>query len=86
MGLPGWAEIEYRYVRPVIAVGCAYEVVAIATDRVPTISKMIGWLYSRPPGRLALWLGYGWLTCHLCERVIVTLAEEIADAVATPED
>lgn len=76
MGLPGWAEIEYRYVRPLIAAGGAYECLAIVSGRVPTISAVVGRLYNRPSGRVVLWVLWGWLTTHLMERVVEQAVEE----------
>ena len=70
-----WEGIEYRYMRPVIAVGCAYETVAIVSNRVPTISKLVGRLYNDPRGRVALWVVWGYLTTHLMERVVEQAVE-----------
>ena len=55
--------------RAIIAIGCAYEIVAVTTDRVPTITAMVqrssrmGWA-----GRFALWLWLGFCVDHFIDR------------------
>ena len=55
--------------RVVIAAGCAYEILALATDRVPTITAIIQ-RSSRLPwiGRIALWLWLGFVVDHFIDR------------------
>ncbi len=73
-----WQAFEHRYVRPVIGVGCAYEAVAIGSNRLPTISELVHRLYRQPAGRLALAVLLGWLGVHLAEREVVRV---VTDAV-----
>ena len=55
--------------RAVIAAGCLYEIVAVSTDRVPTITAIIQ-RSSRLPwiGRIALWLWLGFVVDHFIDR------------------
>lgn len=56
-----------------VAAACAYEVVAIASGRCPTITKLCHTARRHPLWRLPLVMGWGWLTYHLwCE------ADEVA--------
>lgn len=58
-------EIEDRYLQHAFAGACAYEAVAIVTDRVPTISALVRRMYEKPAGRFVLWGVWGYLTVHL---------------------
>lgn len=50
----------------VVAVGCAYEVAAITSSKVPTISQLSWKLRDRHPvGAAALWGALGILAWHL---------------------
>jgi len=49
----------------VVAGACAYEVVAIVSTRVPTITAIWHRLRDDKIGRLGLWLVLGWLIEHL---------------------
>ena len=55
--------------RAVIAAGCAYEIVAVTSDRVPTItavvqrSSRLSWI-----GRVGLWLWLGFIVDHFIDR------------------
>jgi hypothetical protein len=45
---------------------CAYEVTALATGRVPTISRACWWLRKQHPlGGVAIWTALGVLSWHL---------------------
>lgn len=55
--------------RILIALGCAYEIVALTTNRVPTITAIIQ-RSSRLPwiGRIGLWLWLGAVVDHFIAR------------------
>ena len=77
-----WEAFEHDIVRPLIGVGCAYEAVAIGTNRVPTISEFVHRMYRRPGGRIALALVLGWLGVHLAEREVVRVVTEAVEEAA----
>ena len=55
--------------RAIIAVGCAYEIVAVTTDRVPTITATVQRSARLPwVGRIALWLWLGFVVDHFVDR------------------
>jgi hypothetical protein len=54
--------------RAVIAAGCAYEIVAVATDRVPTITAIVKMAGRLRFGRFVLWLWLGFIVDHFIER------------------
>lgn len=55
--------------RLIIAAGCAYEIVALTTNRVPTITAIVQ-RSSRLPwiGRVSLWLWLGFTVDHFIDR------------------
>ena len=55
--------------RATLVVGCAYEIVAVVTNRVPTITSIVQ-NASRLPwvGRIALWLWLGAIVDHFIYR------------------
>jgi len=53
-----------------IAAGCVYEIVAVATDRVPTITAIVKMSGRFRFGRFALWLWLGFIVDHFIEREI----------------
>ncbi len=54
--------------RVVLVVGCAYEIVALITDRVPTITSIIQSTSRLRFGRFALWLWLGFIVDHFIAR------------------
>lgn len=54
--------------RLVIALGCAYEIVALATDqRVPTITAIVKRTGRHPLGRVLVWGWCGFVAWHFLE-------------------
>lgn len=52
--------------RVVLVAGlCVYEVAAIASGRVPTITALAWKLRKHPVGHVAIWGALGWLSWHL---------------------
>jgi threonine dehydrogenase-like Zn-dependent dehydrogenase len=51
----------------VLAAGCAYEIVALATP-LPTITAMIQRAGRHRVGRVAVWLWVGYVSEHFLER------------------
>lgn len=54
--------------RSVIAAGCVYEIVALVTDRVPTITEIVKMSGRLRFGRFILWLWLGFIVDHFIER------------------
>lgn len=54
--------------RIAVAVGCAYEIVALVSDRVPTISEVVVSASEHPAGRFAAWLFVGGWSYHFLVR------------------
>jgi hypothetical protein len=53
--------------RGILVVGCVYEVVAVTTRKVPTITRILKTLGSKPYGKAALWLWTGYISAHFLE-------------------
>ena len=53
--------------RAVLLVGCAYEIVALTTRKVPTVTRILKTIGSRPYGKAALWLWTGYVSAHFLE-------------------
>lgn len=51
----------------VLLVGCAYEIVAIATRGVPTITRLLKTLGKQPVGKALLWMWCGYISWHFLE-------------------
>ena len=51
----------------VLLVGCAYEIVALTTKRVPTITRILRTVGSKPQGKALLWLWTGYVSAHFLE-------------------
>jgi hypothetical protein len=49
----------------VVLGGCVYEIVAILSRKIPTITSIAHRLRVHHVGRFALWLLFGWLIEHL---------------------
>jgi len=50
--------------RGVLLVGCAYEIVALTTRKVPTVTRILKTIGSKPYGKAALWLWTGYVSAH----------------------
>jgi hypothetical protein len=48
----------------VLLAGCAYEIVALTTRRVPTITRILQTVGSKPHGKALLWLWIGYVSAH----------------------
>lgn len=53
--------------RGILLVGCIYEVVALTTRKVPTVTRILKTIGSRPYGKAALWLWTGYVSAHFLE-------------------
>ena len=53
--------------RAVLLVGCAYEIVALTTRKVPTVTRILKTIGARPYGKAALWLWTGYVSAHFLE-------------------
>lgn len=54
--------------RAVLIAGCLYEVAALTTSRVPTITASIKYVgRSHPAGRLVVWAWCGYVAWHFLE-------------------
>ena len=51
----------------VLLVGCAYEIVALTTKKVPTITRILQTVGSKPHGKALLWLWIGYVSAHFLE-------------------
>lgn len=53
--------------RAVLLVGCAYEIVALTTRKIPTVTRILKTIGARPYGKAALWLWTGYVSAHFLE-------------------
>jgi hypothetical protein len=53
--------------RAMLLVGCVYEIVALTTRKVPTVTRILKTIGSRPYGKAALWLWTGYVSAHFLE-------------------
>lgn len=53
--------------RIVLLVGCVYEIVALTTRKVPTVTRILKTIGARPYGKAALWLWTGYVSAHFLE-------------------
>jgi len=51
----------------VLLVGCAYEIVALTTRRVPTITRILRTVGSKPQGKALVYLWIGYISAHFLE-------------------
>ena len=58
--------------RVVIAVGCVYEIVALATDVVPTITDVVKTVNQHPVGKFAVWAWCGAWAWHFLEPEVTS--------------
>ena len=56
-----------QVLRVVLLVGCAYEIVALTTRKVPTVTRILKTVGSKPYGKAALWLWTGYVSAHFLE-------------------
>ena len=61
--------------RYVIAAGCAYEILALTTDRVPTITAIVKMSGRFRFGRLILIAWLGFIVEHFIEREAVAIVD-----------
>jgi len=50
-----------------VVIGCCYEVLALTTRRVPTITRLVRVTASHRHGRFAAWLWCGFVAWHFLE-------------------
>lgn len=50
-----------------LLLGCTYEIVAILWRRVPTITRVLKLLGSKPVGKALLWMWCGYISWHFLE-------------------
>lgn len=50
-----------------LLIGCAYEIVALLTKNVPTITRMLRVIGSKPFGKALLWMWCGYISWHFLE-------------------
>lgn len=53
--------------RLAVIVGCTYEIVALVTNRVPTITVLVKRLGRHPVGRFGMWCWCGYVAHHFLE-------------------
>ena len=64
--MPMKPKARLRFVRGHLVVAvCAYELVALATGRIPTITKVSHTVRRHPLGAVSVAAGLGWLAHHL---------------------
>lgn len=51
----------------VLLIGCAYEILALTTKRVPTITRVLKVVGSKPGGKALLWAWCGYISWHFLE-------------------
>jgi hypothetical protein len=51
----------------VLLLGCSYEIVAILWRKIPTITRMLKLLGSKPVGKALLWMWCGYISWHFLE-------------------
>jgi hypothetical protein len=62
--------------RAMLLVGCAYEIVALTTRKVPTVTRILKTVGSKPYGKAALWLWTGYVSAHFLEPLDERRPEE----------
>ena len=59
---------QQRLFNTVLAVGCAYEIVALATRKIPTITRILRTMGNRHAvGKALLWMWCGYISWHFLE-------------------
>ena len=56
-----------QVLRGVLLVGCVYEIAALTTRKVPTVTRILKTVGSKPYGKAALWLWTGYISAHFLE-------------------
>ena len=51
----------------VLLIGCTYEIIALTTRKVPTITRILRTVGATPAGRVPLWLWTGYVAWHFLE-------------------
>ena len=62
--------------RGILLAGCAYEIVALTTRKVPTVTRILKTIGSKPYGKAALWLWTGYVSAHFLEPLDERQSEE----------
>lgn len=62
--------------RGILLVGCAYEIVALTTRKVPTVTRILKTIGARPYGKAALWLWTGYVSAHFLEPLDEPIEEK----------
>jgi len=60
-------ERSFRALRAALLVGCAYEIIALTTGKVPTVTRIMKTVGSKPYGKAILWLWTGYVSAHFLE-------------------
>lgn len=63
------SELEREIVRGIVLAGCAYEIVALTTRKIPTITRILRTVGSKRYGRAAVWLWVGYIAWHFLEPI-----------------
>ena len=56
-----------RVLNYLLATGCIYEVIALATRRVPTITRILRLTGTKPFGKALVWMWCGYISWHFLE-------------------
>jgi len=52
-----------------LLVGCIYEIVALVSHAVPTITRLLRLLGSKPFGKALVWMWCGYISWHFLEPI-----------------
>lgn len=61
--------MNQKLLNTALLLGCAYEIVALLWKKVPTITKMLKLMGSKPFGKALLWMWCGYISWHFLEPV-----------------
>ena len=53
-----------RFLNTALLIGCIYEVIALLSHAVPTITKLLRLLGSKPFGKVLVWAWCGFVSYH----------------------
>lgn len=59
--------MNQKVLNAALLVGCAYEIVALVFRKVPTITRMLRLMGSKPFGKALLWMWCGYISWHFLE-------------------
>jgi hypothetical protein len=60
-------ESTQKALNTVLLIGCAYEILALTTKRVPTITRILRTVGSKPQGKALVYLWIGYISAHFLE-------------------